>query len=99
MSPLGILGVKSQCYRLNKAMYGLKQAHLAWHTKLGGDLNRLGFNELPSAQCVFRRKARNGEDEFILVYVDDLLILAYKITARDSIVEELKSLYSLRVAD
>ena len=69
------------CYRLLKAMYGLKQAHLAWHTKLGGDLNGIGFMELKSAACIFRRKGKDGYDEYILAYVDDLLILARTIAA------------------
>ena len=100
MSPRGIPGVKSQCYRLKKAMYGLKQAHLAWHTKLCTDLNGIGFFELPSAPCVFRRKCVDGMFyEYILVYVDDLLVLAHTTAARNAIVEELKSLYKLRVAD
>eukprot|EP00171_Calliarthron_tuberculosum_P022036 IDg22036t1 len=54
MSPQGIPGMKSRCYQLLKAMYGLKQAHLAWHTKLCSDLKTLAFKELASAPCVFR---------------------------------------------
>ena len=99
MSPRGIPGRKSRCYRLLKAIYGLKQAHLAWHTKLCGDLLNMRFEELPSAPCVFRRKCKSTIDSFILVYVDDLLILAASVTERDAIVEELKALYELRVSD
>ena len=99
MSPRGIPGVVSMCYRLLKAMYGLKQAHLAWHTKLVGDLKGIGFIELPSAPCVFMREGKDGLQEYILAYVDDLLILAHTIAARNAIVEELKSLYNLRVSE
>ena len=99
MSPRGIPGRPSKCYRLLKAMYGLKQAHLAWHKKLCGDLEGIGFEELPSAPCVFRRKCLQGQYAFILVYVDDLLILAHTPPQRDTIVGELKKLYELRVSD
>ena len=43
MSPRGVPGIISTCFKLLKAMYGLKQAHLAWHTKLCADLNGIGF--------------------------------------------------------
>ena len=99
MSPRGIPGVKSICYRLLKAMYGLKQAHLAWHRKLCEDLKSMGFDELPSAPCVFRRKDRNKLHSFILVYVDDILVLAHSIAEKDRIMEEFKSFYDLRVAN
>ena len=99
MSPRGIPGLKSVCYRLIKAMYGLKQAHLAWHKKLCRDLERLGFTELPSAPCVFRRKGANDVFAYVLVYVDDILVLAQSIAERDQIMEELKSLYDLRISE
>ena len=99
MSPRGIPGIKSQCYRLKKAMYGLKQAHLARYTKLCSDLNRIRFFELPSAPCVFLRERPSGQKEYILAYVDDLLILAHTVAAKDTITEELKTLYTLRVAE
>ena len=99
MSPRGIPGLKSKCFRLLKAMYGLKQAHLAWHRKLCDDLQRLGFVELPSAPCVFRRKGKGNWYDFVLVYVDDILVLSHSAAERDLIMQEFKSLYDLRVAD
>ena len=57
MSPRGIHGRKSRCYKLQKAMYGLKQAHLAWHKKLCNHLQDIGFEELPIAPSVFSRKS------------------------------------------
>jgi Reverse transcriptase (RNA-dependent DNA polymerase) len=47
-TPRGIAGWPSRIKRLLKAMYGLKQAHKAWHAKLSGDLIQTGFSELRS---------------------------------------------------
>lgn len=99
MSPRGIPGRESHCYKLLKALYGLKQAHLAWHKKLCGDIEKLGFKELPSAPCAFRRSSKSGWNSFILVYVDDFLILAPNELEVQVIVKELKELYDLRVAE
>jgi len=98
MSPRGIPGRESRCYKLLKAIYGLKQAHLAWHTKLCDDLNGIGFQELPSAPCVFFRIGKSSRKTFILIYVDDLLILATTIVERDEIISEIQALYEVRVA-
>lgn len=48
-SPRGVEGIPAQCYKVKKAIYCLKQAHLSWHKKLCEDLSNLGFYELPSA--------------------------------------------------
>jgi Reverse transcriptase (RNA-dependent DNA polymerase) len=37
-TPRGIAFWPSRMERLLKAMYGLKQAHKAWHAKISGDL-------------------------------------------------------------
>jgi Reverse transcriptase (RNA-dependent DNA polymerase) len=42
-TPRGIAGWPSRNKRLLKAMYGLKQAHKAWHSKISRDLTHMGF--------------------------------------------------------
>lgn len=99
MSPRGVPGRKSRCYKLFEAIYGQKKAYRACHTKLCDDLIQIGFEELPRAPCVFRRKSESMTDSFILVYLDDLLVLAASLIKGDAIVEEHKELYELRVSD
>ena len=96
MSPRGIPGIKSKCYRLNKALYGLKQAHLAWHTRLCCDLQQLGYEELPSAPCVFRRGS-TPKYSFLLVYVDDIVLMCPTPEELKLAVEKLNAFYELRV--
>lgn len=54
--PRCILGLKSQCYKLRKAIYGLNHVHLAGHTKFSTDTKGIGFEDLPSAPFVSRRQ-------------------------------------------
>lgn len=98
-SPRGIPSRPSQCYKLVKAVYGLKQAHFACHTKLCNDLNEMGFNELPSASCVFMRRDDNGGDTFVLVYVDDILVLSTSEQGIDFVVNAFRSRYEVRVSN
>ena len=69
MSPRGIPGRPSRCYKLNKAIYGLKQAHHAWHTRLVSDLNELGFKELSSDACVEKRVKGSYHDGRLIIGV------------------------------
>ena len=55
-SPKDISVLQFVCYNLLMAIYKLKRAHLAWHTKLCNDLIRLRFEELPSAPYAFRHQ-------------------------------------------
>lgn len=99
MSPKGIPGRPSRCYKLLKAIYGLKQAHLEWHKRLSNDLKSLGFEELPSAPCVFRLKdCMFGGDVYLLVYVDDILVLSSTDDGIKYVVDGFNSLYEIRVS-
>lgn len=59
--------------RLNRALYGLRQAPRAWNAKLDASLQQLGFKRSNTEHAVYTR----GEDSSRLivgVYVDDLVI-------------------------
>jgi hypothetical protein len=62
--------------KLRKALYGLKQAPRAWHKTLSDKLSVMGYSVCKSDAGVCIRRAPDGNLSFILVYVDDLLIVA-----------------------
>jgi len=66
-------GGSGKVLKLNKALYGLRQAPRAWNAKLDSELIKLGFERNPLEHAVYRRKHNDG---FLLVgvYVDDLII-------------------------
>lgn len=48
-----VKGYENMVYRLNKAVYGLKQASKSWYDKINKILcDKLKFNRLPSEPCV-----------------------------------------------
>lgn len=95
MSPRSIPGVCSRVFKLRKSLYGLKQAHLAWHEKLSCDLLQLGFYELEYAPCIFRR-VKGTVTSYLLVYVDDMLIFSTTQEEVESIIIDFEGLYDLR---
>ena len=65
-------GEKLVC-RLNKSIYGLKQAANNWYKELANFLLRQGFTRSRNDHCLFARS--EAEDHiFILVWVDDIIV-------------------------
>ena len=59
--------------KLNKSLYGLKQAGRTWHIKIDIALKREDFTPLDADQCVYIRRQETCIT-IIALYVDDLLI-------------------------
>ncbi|MBW0523233.1 hypothetical protein O181_062948 [Austropuccinia psidii MF-1] len=76
--PQGVKGDKRRiCLRLNKAIYGLKQAPLAWYDRLKQWLVDVGFTACILDPCVFYR----GGDYplWLYVHVDDIAIFGKEV--------------------
>jgi len=61
--------------RLLKALYGCIQASRLWYNKLTKVLRELGYEHSPTDPCIMR-KIVNGNVYLLVIYVDDILILA-----------------------
>jgi hypothetical protein len=76
--PQGInLDKKKQCLRLKKAIYGLKQAPLAWYNRLSKWLVSVGFSIAVSDPCVFYWLT--GDPVWIFIHVDDLAVFSKNV--------------------
>ena len=64
---------ESKVYKLNKALYGLRQAPRAWNHKLNSILKELQFVKCSKEPSVYRRQVQ-GDLLIVAVYVDDLFI-------------------------
>ena len=62
------------CLKINKTIYGLKQAPKAWYDELNKSLISLGFVPLVHEPCIFIHTRANGEKYYMFLYVDDTLI-------------------------
>lgn len=66
-------GKENMVYRLNKAVYGLKQASKTWYDKITKILcHKLLFKQLSTEPCVYF-KSENKSMMIIVLYVDDPL--------------------------
>lgn len=73
VAPEGFPSSNKVC-KLQKAIYGLKQASRMWNEKFNQFAMRIGFKRCSSDYCLYT-KLENGARCYMLLYVDDLLIV------------------------
>lgn len=80
--------------KLNKAMYGLRQAARCWNETLNAIMNELGLHQFVSEECVYASK---GNQLLVGAYVDDLIV----ISASEKIIENFKKrlIEKVRITD
>lgn len=66
-------GEENKICKLNKAIYGLKQAAITWNIKMGDSLKKLNFLQITIDPSLFKRP-KEENILYIIVYVDNLLI-------------------------
>ena len=66
-------------WKLNKSIYGLKQASRAWHKEIKSTLISLNFKQPVSDPCVFV-KCQGHFIFFLALYVDDIVLVTNSTT-------------------
>jgi hypothetical protein len=93
--PPGLSGQSSSCvWELKRPLYGLKQAPRQWHTKLKGVLLGMGFKCSNHDPSLFLKMSFNNT--WILVYVDDLLLMAEHPSDLQDLKDMLKEKFPLK---
>jgi hypothetical protein len=70
-----VKGQEGKVLRLRRAIYGLKQAALAWWKELDQSVKQLGFKRLYADAGLFVCRHADGTMLIMLAYVDDILFI------------------------
>ena len=81
--------------RLNKSLYGLKQARLAWYSRFATFLLTLGFTEAKSDTSLFIYR-RGDETAYLLLYVDDIVLTASSQQLLQSVIASLQQEFAMK---
>lgn len=96
--PEGFEKNKKLVCRLNKSIYGLKQASRAWNTCFTSFLKLFNLKPLKKDNCVFIKK--DGNSMLILaLYVDDGLLCSNNQRLLKQTISYLKSRFEIKVMD
>lgn len=87
-------GHEAKVLKLNKALYGLRQAPRAWNVKLDSSLQDMGFTRCVSEHGMYTRGV--GEARVVVgVYVDDLIITGANPAVVEAFKEEMRQAFRM----
>ena len=81
--------------RLDKSLYGLKQAGRVWYQTLENHLQANGFTNCSLDRCAFIKRMGGGVI-IVLVYVDDLVYTASNTTLMEEFKEVMSSKFKMK---
>jgi len=92
--PLGFAPLTpGHVWRLHRPLYGLRQSPRQWHAKLKATLLKLGFKPSFGDPSLFVGECVGV---WMLVYVDDLLIMSQSLHASQELKEALKAAFPMK---
>ena len=89
---------ETMVYRLLKAIYGLKQASRAWRKLINDFLKNLGCTQSNMDSSLYSFII-DGEKIYILVYVDDILLLGRIMSALKNVAQKIAEKFQVRIEE
>ena len=95
--PKGFVNLKSvgKVCKLQRSIYGLKQASRSWNLYFDEAIKVFGFIKSEDEPCVYK-KVSGSVIVFLLLYVDDILLIGNDIPALQNIESWLGSCFSMK---
>ncbi|XP_074327310.1 uncharacterized protein LOC141665234 [Apium graveolens] len=93
--PEGILHTPTQVCKLNKSIYGLKQASREWHETLVDELINQGFYQSKLDYSLFICKD-NTDITIVVVYVDDILVTGSNLAKITALKQHLHAKFTIK---
>ena len=81
--------------KLQRSIYGLKQASRSWNIRFDQAVKEFGFDQNVDEPCVYK-KASGSTIVFLILYVDDILIMGNDIPAMSSVRIWLHGCFSMK---
>ena len=81
--------------KLQKSIYGLKQASRSWNIRFDEVVKGFGFIKNEEEACVYKKKS-GSYVAFLILYVDDILLIGNNIPMLESIKTSLKNSFSMK---
>ncbi|GJW47657.1 reverse transcriptase domain-containing protein [Tanacetum coccineum] len=70
--------------KLQRSIYGLKQVSKSWNKRFDEEIKRFGFTQNINEPCVYQ-KASGSNVTFLILYVDDIIIMGNHIPSLQSV--------------
>ncbi|GKD05978.1 retrotransposon protein, putative, ty1-copia subclass [Tanacetum coccineum] len=81
--------------KLQRSIYGLKQASRSWNKRFDEEIKRFGFAQNLDEPCVYQ-KASGSNVTFLILYVDDVIIMGNYIPSLQSVKSYLGKCFAMK---
>ena len=88
-------GQESKVCKLMRSIYGLKQASCNWNICFDEAIKSFGFSQNMDEPCVYK-KVSGSTITFLVIYVDDILLIGNDVGAMSSIKVWLSSYFAMK---
>ncbi|GJT01066.1 retrotransposon protein, putative, ty1-copia subclass [Tanacetum coccineum] len=81
--------------KLQRSIYGLKQASRSWNKRFDEEIKRFGFDQNIDEPCVYQ-KASGSNVTFLILYVDDIIIIGNHIPSLQSVKDNFGKCFAMK---
>ncbi|GJZ98652.1 retrotransposon protein, putative, ty1-copia subclass, partial [Tanacetum coccineum] len=81
--------------KLQHSIYGLKQASKSWNKRFDVEIKKIGFTQNPDEPGVYL-KASGSSVAFLILYVDDILLMGNNVTMLQEVKSWLSKCFSMK---
>ncbi|GJW46078.1 retrotransposon protein, putative, ty1-copia subclass [Tanacetum coccineum] len=81
--------------KLQRSIYGLKQTSRSWNKRFDEEIKRFGFTQNLDEPCVYQ-KASGSNVTFLILYVDDIIIMGNHIPSLQSVKKYLGKCFAMK---
>ena len=85
----------SMVCKLQRSIYGLRQASRNWNIRFNEAVKEFGFIKNDCDHCVFK-KVSGSSVAFLILYVDDILLIGNDVQMLESVKDSLKNSFSMK---
>ena len=87
---------KRVIYKLQRGLYGLKQAGRLWHLEISNTLIKFGYEKHDAFPSTFIKKVKGKVVAIIGIFVDDMIVSTKNLKLMTELNQHLESLYKLK---
>ncbi|GJX22783.1 putative RNA-directed DNA polymerase [Tanacetum coccineum] len=97
VKPEGFVNPKHHVHvcKLQRSIYGLKQDSRSWNKRFDEEIKKYGFTQNTDEPCIYKR-ASGGIIVFLILYVDDILLMGNNIPMLQDVKSWLKKCFSMK---
>ncbi|GJR44235.1 retrotransposon protein, putative, ty1-copia subclass [Tanacetum coccineum] len=95
--PKGFVDIKhpNKVCKLERSIYRLKQASRSWNKRFDEEIKKICFTQNPDEPCVYLKASRSNV-AFLVLYVDDILLMGNNVTMLKEVKSWLCKCFSMK---